>query len=151
MPSRAPALAFLLASVAGSDPALAAEPSRPADPSPGMPAHEALSLAGGAALVLGYVGPIVGLTYAGFPNGSGFMLVPLGGPWLTLAARDPAPSPFEEHELFAIWTSGVLQAAGITLLVAGSIANPNKEPIRLNLGPAIGPGGQPGLRLGGTF
>lgn len=96
--------------------------------------------------VLTAVPYITGLLVAattGFPNQSGFLVVPWAGPWLTLAARKNhcEPETYEEAEAsasdpencvedaavgFALWMDGVVQAAGGTLLLVGYLVTRTK-------------------------
>jgi len=100
-----------------------------------------------AAIITGYVltavpyviGALVAST-SGFPNQSGFLLVPWAGPWITLGLRknrcetsyDESYEETTDHCVedtaagVALAFDGIIQAAGGTLLVVGYLVTKTK-------------------------
>jgi hypothetical protein len=113
------------------------------------------------AVVMG-VPYVLGLSVASegnFPNGSGWLVIPGVGPWITLAARDecqPTSTEFctDDGVRTLLILDALMQTAGATLLIVG-IAVPKSQLVRndvgsLHLVPVAGPD-QVGLAAIGTF
>jgi hypothetical protein len=93
--------------------------------------NKPLVIAGIAVGGAGYAFGVMGAMDLGFEDHSGYLLIPVAGPWLMLAAgRDPAePCPTEDGQVCptgdisfqapAVALDGVVQAVGVVLLATG--------------------------------
>jgi hypothetical protein len=93
--------------------------------------NKPLVIAGIAVGGAGYAFGVLGALDNDFEDNTGFLLIPVAGPWLTLAAGpDPSePCPEQEGEVCptgdisfrvpALVLDGILQALGTTFLVTG--------------------------------
>lgn len=150
---------------------------------PAGPTHDVVGDDGAAArpsstlLVVG--GLVLGLPYAtgvgigaseGFENGSGWLVAPVAGPWLSLSARrDPCAQSQQKQEFDSdvgkcvaeplvrgmLVLDGVLQATGAVLMLIGATSGgpdrPRREPPPLVAAPApMGRSGY-GLAVAGGF
>lgn len=150
---------------------------------PAGPTHDVVGDDGAAArpsstlLLVG--GLVLGLPYAtgvgigaseGFENGSGWLVAPVAGPWLSLSARrDPCAESQQKQEFDSdvgkcvaeplvrgmLVLDGVLQATGAVLMLLGATSGgpdrPRREPPPLVAAPApMGRSGY-GLAVAGGF
>lgn len=89
-------------------------------------------IAGSAIFTVGYGAGVAGAAYASFENSSGFLLVPVAGPWLTLATRnwcagggddvgDTGCGYVNGAVAVAFVIDGLVQAGGAATAIAGSV------------------------------
>ncbi|MCC6902948.1 MAG: hypothetical protein IT377_28525 [Polyangiaceae bacterium] len=132
----------------------------------------------GTASTLTLVGAVmVGLPYAtglgigaseSFDNGSGWLAVPVGGPWLSLSGRrDPCAASEDKKEFDSdvgkcvaeplirgmLVLDGVLQASGAVLMIIGASSGGPKKPERTQVMAAPTPMGRDGygMAVAGQF
>jgi hypothetical protein len=123
-----------------------------------------LVIVGGVLFGAGYSFAVAGAVDTKFKDQGGFLLVPVAGPWLTIAAGGakgscpPATVRCEEHndqgKTFALGLDGVVQAAGALMLTLGIVFPRRRlEPTDMSLSVlpvALGNGGY-GTGVFGAF
>jgi hypothetical protein len=88
---------------------------------------KALTVTGPVVLGISYVGGLVVVSALGFPNSSGWLALPVAGPWVTLATRkdscDLRPQRgcdgLDNLARFYLAVDGVAQLAGATVTIFG--------------------------------
>ena len=128
--------------------------------------NKPLLIAGIAVGGAGYVFGVAGAMDHGFEDNSGYLLVPLAGPWLMLAAGpDPAKPCSEDapegcadggisYRVPAVVLDGVVQALGAVLIVGGLTTTRHylqRKDLTLSVVPASFGGTGYGLGAVGTF
>lgn len=167
----------------GASPAPAFAPSYGPSFAPSGPARDSAddgrSSSGSSSTLLVIGGLVLGLPYAtgigigaseSFDNGSGWLVAPVAGPWLSLSARrDPCAESQQKQEFDSdvgkcvaeplvrgmLVLDGVLQATGAVIMLIGATsggpAKPRREPPPLIAAPApMGRSGY-GLAVAGGF
>ena len=82
-------------------------------------ARNELALTGSVIVGGAYFSTILVLGPQGFPSGTGPMMAPVVGPWITLAIRDDDGSKNEPGKRAFIAADGVIQGAGVLVLFLG--------------------------------
>lgn len=126
--------------------------------------NEPLLITGIAVAGGGYAFGVMGAMDLGFEDNSGYLLIPLVGPWLTLAAgRDPQ-EPCDPKDVCqggdisirepAIAVDGVIQAIGTAFILGGLFSERRYlelKDVTLSVAPASFGRGRYGLGAVGTF
>jgi hypothetical protein len=91
--------------------------------------HKGLLITGAIMGGAAYGFSVMGAVDTGFEDNAGYLLIPLAGPWLMLAAGNDPPKPCPTNETcptgnpsyksLAVGAAGVLQAVGAVLFITG--------------------------------
>ncbi len=129
------------------------EPYRADDVSPF--ARNELALTGTVVTGGAYFITLFALAPQGFPNHGWPMMIPVAGPWITLAIREDIPGVSnEDSKRGFIAADGIVQGAGVVMLIIGQLL-PVTDPMHpqgpsLSVAPTLAPEGT-GVRAWGTF